>query len=170
MAKTVIKKKAGRGPAKKPTLASKKKVIAKKTTKVVKKPVKKTVKKGTAAAKKVPRKNAKKVVKKTVKAKKIQKRPKSPTKKASKKTLDIGKMQKAPIFEVRKIFEKEYPQVQLSKEAAEVLNDLLIETFTSIASKAVQICKKADDADMSVTDVRKIIRGVMKETNPPRNK
>ena len=44
---------------------------------------------------------------------------------------------KAPIFEVRKMFEKEYPQVSLSKEAAEVLNDMLIEHFTQIASKAV---------------------------------
>ena len=68
----------------------------------------------------------------------------------------------APIFEVRKMFEKQNPKIQLSNEAAAVLNDALVQHFTSIASKAVQIIKKAAKDNISATEVREIIAKVTK--------
>ena len=41
------------------------------------------------------------------------------------------------------MFEEYNPNIKISDEAAEHLNDKLMEHFTMIASKAVQIVKKA---------------------------
>ena len=127
------------------------------------------IKKLALNSKKLAAAKAKKAsAKKTVAKKKTIKKTspaKSPAKKVTKKAAVTKKLVKpdAPIFEVRQMFEKESSKVQLSDEAADVLNNLLMEHFTNIASKAVQIIKKAAKADVSINDVRKIVNKVMKD-------
>ena len=66
------------------------------------------------------------------------------------------------------MFEKENPKIQLSNEAAEKLNELLMDYFTIIASKAAQIIKRASKDDVSNNDVRKIVGKVMKGLEKPK--
>ena len=56
--------------------------------------------------------------------------------------------------------------MKLSNQAADVLNDMLVEYFTLIASQAVTIIKRAEQEEMSSDEVRKVIRQVMAENFP----
>lgn len=65
-----------------------------------------------------------------------------------------------PVFDIRKVFEKNHPRIKLSDEAADVLNDVLMEHFALITSKAVKEIKKDKNAVFTHADVKRIVAQV----------
>ena len=125
-------------PAKKTAAKAAKKSISKKTAK-------KTVAKKSAAKKPAAKKAAKKVVKKT------------PVKKAAaSKQISHG-------IQVRNVVSEMDPKISLTDDAVELLNALLNEKFTQIASSAVKIVHKGKQNNLDCAGVKKAVNQVFVE-------
>ncbi|MFM7858384.1 MAG: hypothetical protein ACKO96_42310 [Flammeovirgaceae bacterium] len=78
----------------------------------------------------------------------------------TKKTAKVVKTTKKPQIAVKDVLKKINPKVTLTKDAVELLEAYLVDLFTTIASKADAIVKKAKGEKRSAADVRRAVNKV----------
>ena len=66
-------------------------------------------------------------------------------------------------IQVRGMMKKIDPKVKLSDDAAELLEDYLVQLFSTIAEGATKIVQKAQSEKLSPADVKKAVRKVFSQ-------
>ena len=71
------------------------------------------------------------------------------------------------MLEIKSVVKSVDPKIQLTEDAEELLNALLIEKFQQIATKAAEIVKRAKKENLGSDDVKKAVNTVFKEKFTP---
>jgi histone H3/H4 len=111
----------------------------------------------TSTKKNVSKKTAKPVAKKPIS------KAKAATKRATPKAVKKPVTQKELGLKVREVVHGVNPKINLTEDAVELLNAILMEKFTQIAETAAQIVNKAKQENLDCEDVKKAVNKVFKQ-------
>ena len=113
-------------------------------------------------SKTAPKKTASKKTAKIVAKKPIAK-AKATTKRASPKTVKKPLTKKELGLKVREVVRGVNPKINLTEDAVELLNAILLDKFTQIAETAAKIVNKAKQENLDCEDVRVAVNKVFKQ-------